>query len=322
MKFKITPSDSLGETLRSEIASLLGGINSRLDEELKVIAEQGEAKAKDWATIRLHSTRQQYESALNAVQIGPNKWAITLNASAAHLEEGYPAFDMKPGMLNSQALVSTGKNVGKKWVRTSKDGSFRYAIVPMDPTAAGHGAGQPSPDSQIQIQNPISRNTSGDLQRDKVNDKMGPASGLQTRQELKDSTNMMIKAAGPGYKKAESGTRIVNQPGSMSQMAYIKPGQSMKQALAAGQGFSLGKSLGGRANQAEPLAIGVVKQTVEEKGKNGKMKTRTAYMTYRVVSDRSPGWKHPGFWGARIFPDLEKWAEQTLPKLIEAALSA
>jgi hypothetical protein len=310
MKFKINPANSIGQSLRSELLDLLGGINSQVNDGLASLTQQAEAKAKDYASTRLHATRQQYESALNAVQLGPNKWAIVLNADAAQLEEGYASYDMKPGMLNSNAIVQSGKNAGKKWVRTSKDG-YKYAIVPMDQSNTGSGAGMNSPDSQVQIQNPVT-NGPGGLSR-----QGGVASGTQTRGDLKRDMNHMIKRAGAAFKNAPSGTRLVGNPGNANEMKMVEPGQSMKDGMS----FNLGKSLGGSSIPVNPLLNGLVKKTFEQKQKNGKTVTKSAYMTYRIVSEKQTGkWIHPGFSGAKIFPDLEQWAATALEKMVQEIL--
>lgn len=318
MKFKITPSESIGQNLRSEIVNLLNGINVDLNEGLKNIAQQGEAKAKDWAASRLSSTRQQYESALNAVQLGPNKWAIVLDASAAHLEEGYPSFDMKPGMLNSKAMVSTGSRAGQPWVRTSKEG-YRYAYVPMDQSGTGKGAGRQNPDSQVQIQNPISKNSSGNLQRD-----MGPgARGLQSRGDLKNSLNIMINRGGlKGITKDGSGNPILGKVATMrsTTSGNMRVDMFNNGSKSNSRDVNLGTAMGGTQNEVDPLLNGAVKYQYEQKTKNGKTQVKSAYMTFRIVSENPNAkgqWKHPGFIGARIFPDLENWAEQALSKMVE-----
>jgi len=318
MKFKITPGDALGASLRSELVSLLGGINSQLNRGLQDLAQQGEAKAKDWAATRLHRTRQQYELALNAVQLGPNKWAIVLDASAAHLEEGYASYDMKKGMLNSTSVVKEGSRRGQPWVRRSKDG-YRYAVVPLDQSNTGHGAGMTNPSSEIQITNPVTQGPNG------LTRQGGPkAQGQQTAGDLKADMDHMIKRANKvGFKGAPSGTRLVPEKGGPTgNMVMVKPGQTMREALGEGQGFNLGKSMGGRTIDANPLLTGLVKKTWDQKQKNGKVKTMNAYMTFRVVSEKSGGWIHPGFWGARIFPDLEAWADRALSKMVEDILKS
>lgn len=318
MKFKVVPGDGLSQTLRSEIQSLANSINQRLDDSLATLAKQGEGKAKDWAATRLNSTRQQYESALNAVQIGPNKWAVTLDASAAHLEDGFPTFDMKPGLLNSKAIVKSGKNAGQPWVRRSKDG-FRYAIVPMDQSGGGRGAGKQSPDSQIQQQNPVTRGTSGNLQRDG-----GKPEGLQTRGDLMSDMKSMIGKAGlRGITKDASGAPILGKvatvranPSNPNSMTVNVTGQQSRTA-------SMGTSLGGRPNQVNPLLNGLVKYQYEVKKRDGGTMVKSAYMTFRVVSEKQKSkWIHPGFMGVKIFDDLESWAQLTLPKLVEEALQA
>lgn len=49
--------------------------------------------------------------------------------------------------------------------------------------------------------------------------------------------------------------------------------------------------------------------------------TSSAYITFRVASTKqNPGqkWRHPGFEGANIFPDLERWADSEIDKIVQS----
>lgn len=46
----------------------------------------------------------------------------------------------------------------------------------------------------------------------------------------------------------------------------------------------------------------------------------SAYLTFRVASenqDPNTHWRHPGFAGAHVFPDLEKWADQQMDTILK-----
>lgn len=50
--------------------------------------------------------------------------------------------------------------------------------------------------------------------------------------------------------------------------------------------------------------------------------TSSYYMTFRTVSDRSSAnsWKHPGYSGAHIFPDVEHYIEEQLDQILRTLL--
>lgn len=46
----------------------------------------------------------------------------------------------------------------------------------------------------------------------------------------------------------------------------------------------------------------------------------SAYLTFRVVSEKQIGkgkWNHPGFQGANVFPDIERWADSQLDNILK-----
>lgn len=75
--------------------------------------------------------------------------------------------------------------------------------------------------------------------------------------------------------------------------------------------------------QASKNLSGVTKYQYQEKLKNGGFRTKTAFITYRTVSANpkySDKWRHPGFAGAKIFPELEKWAMDQISKRMDEIL--
>lgn len=81
----------------------------------------------------------------------------------------------------------------------------------------------------------------------------------------------------------------------------------------------LGKPLAGKvatAHNATGNLEGLVKfQHVSEKGT-----TSSVYMTWRMISDNSIGWQHPGFPGIHLFPEAEKYVEKELTNIINMLL--
>ena len=96
---------------------LTGQLREQINQLPRELAEATHAKAVELATLKLHTTKYEYIAALDFQQTAPGVWSVYLKESAAHLEEGYDRFDMKPGLL---------RNAKKK----SKSG-YAYRSIPM-----------------------------------------------------------------------------------------------------------------------------------------------------------------------------------------------
>lgn len=81
----------------------------------------------------------------------------------------------------------------------------------------------------------------------------------------------------------------------------------------------LGKPLAGKvatAHNAEGNLEGLVKfQHVAESGRVSSM-----YMTWRIVSEKSTGWKHPGYAGLKAFAEAEDYITKELDNIIKTLL--
>lgn len=76
--------------------------------------------------------RQDYLRGLNLEPIGNDSFLLSLDGEWANkLEQGFPAYDMKPGLLGSNKKVSVGSRAGQDWVRKSAKGT-KYAAVPFE----------------------------------------------------------------------------------------------------------------------------------------------------------------------------------------------
>ena len=157
-----------------------------------------------------------------------------------------------------------------------------------------------------------------------------------------DSFNMLPKlASGPKSKVAKDGHRYVVVP--MRQRTVPANPNSQKQADLASRLVALSK-----IRKWDKVKAGVSgatgKYTTIERMKNSKddhpyLKGLTrvreykspgakepmssAYFTFRTAStkqDASNHWVHPGFAGAKIFPEVEKWAEFQLEMIINEFL--
>lgn len=72
--------------------------------------------------------------------------------------------------------------------------------------------------------------------------------------------------------------------------------------------------------EASQHLAGVTKYQYQIKGRGGKMTTKAQFVTFRTVSadpKYAAKWIHPGFAGAQIFPELMRWAEQALDRIME-----
>lgn len=128
------------------------------------LARATESEAKTMAAMRLNRTSQQYRDAISFNKVSENQCELKLDGSASHLELGYPAYDMKPGMLNSTAIVKIGKRAGQAWVRKSKEG-YRWAVVPFEQSTKAANPGHPLHGAPVQIGQP-GQTTMGNLAAD------------------------------------------------------------------------------------------------------------------------------------------------------------
>jgi hypothetical protein len=128
------------------------------------LARATESEAKTMAAMRLNRTSQQYRDAISFNKISETESELKLDASASHLELGYPSYDMKPGMLNSTAIVQVGKRAGKPWVRRSEKG-YRWAVVPFEQSTKAANPGHPLHGAPVQI-GQATQTTMGDLASD------------------------------------------------------------------------------------------------------------------------------------------------------------
>lgn len=153
-------------------------------------ARATQSRAISMATARLGSeNNQRYRDALSFQMVSKNIAELRLDADAAFLENGYPSFDMVPGMVNSTAIVKVGKRAGQPWVRMSKQG-YRYAVVPLPQSTKRAVPGSPGHSAPVQIGQPT-ETTRGALAQDM--ERLLKAFGVAAKRE----PNWRMKA-GPG----------------------------------------------------------------------------------------------------------------------------
>lgn len=141
----------------------------------------------------------------------------------------------------------------------------------------------------------------------------------------------------PWVKKSKAGNRYASVP--FSHKPFSKAGgasdlssliQKMKTKNARGRTQKLtsifkdisGSPLEGRVAVMKKTSVadleGLVKYQKNYKNQQtGKLTTQSLYMTYRTISDKSSGWKHPGWRGLHAFEDAEKFVKNEIRKILE-----
>jgi hypothetical protein len=274
---------ALDATFREALASAGRQITKQAREAVEgAVSKLGEdtfQQAKVLANARLDKTAQLYVDSLDYQELGDGVVVITLREEAHHLEQGYPGFDMKPGLL---------KNAKKK----SKLG-YRYRSIPMEKKGASKVLRQGEGGAQF--------SSLGAFQRNQV---MGDLKALKKRFGL-DRTNNFVDENGdakPIIGKVATVSR--DQTGRWSMTG---PASANQLNPSAGQ------------QPWSPHIAGVTKYQYKTKG--GRIASQ--FITYRTVSEnpsQKSKWMHPGFDGAKIFPQLEQWAIQQLSRRVREAL--
>lgn len=248
-------AEALGKTLEGIAES----VEAELKQAVSDVAHGAYAKIMAKAQSSLNeSFRQDFIKALNFQKLGDDSYLISLdNGWANKIEEGMPSFDMKPGLLGSQKVVSQGKRAGQKWVQQSKDGK-KFAAVPMQQKSGSKVADGKDLDSIL-----------GELK------------------------------------------------------AYNRSGRSQK--FNAIFKDPSGKPLQGKVASVKNTGVknldNITKYQRVYKDKKGKNRTESVYMTYRIVSEDSPGWRHPGFEGLNSFEEAEAWVDRELDNILNTLLS-
>ena len=133
MKVTISIGSNLGQEVGDLIDDLTGGVSDEINEAVKTVASGALSKIKDKAAARLYRTKDQYILSLKMEAVARGYYVLTLDSAAAHLENGYASYDMKPGLLHPE---KSGKPMplnskGDPMIKTSKKG-FRYRAIPFD----------------------------------------------------------------------------------------------------------------------------------------------------------------------------------------------
>lgn len=151
----------------------------------------------------------------------------------------------------------------------------------------------------------------------------------------KSTVSQGPRAGQPWVRTAEDGTRYASVPFNhkpySGESKSANMGDMIKKMTAknmAGQEQKLtkvfkdlgDKPISGKVasikSAKNPFLSGLTKyQHVSDSGK-----VSSVYTTFRVVSDKSSGWQHPGFGGFLLFTEAEKYVEQELENIINTLL--
>ena len=124
--------DIRAKSLGLDIEKLSEEVRKDFEDSIKTLAHGAYAQVVAKAQKELHDTRLDYLKALHFDKIGPNTYLIHLEGPYPNkLEEGYPSFDMKTGMLASKKIVEVGTRTGKPWVQRNQQDE-KFAHVPLE----------------------------------------------------------------------------------------------------------------------------------------------------------------------------------------------
>lgn len=295
MNFKISLSQQIKQNIQTAATEITRAHLNAAQAFMRDLAQMTYAKAQEMASQKLHSTRQQYVDNLSFDQVDQNSWVITLDKNAAHIEEGYSSFDML------KAGLASGKNA-----KISKEG-HKYINIPLEhkqgPAAAKH------PLHSVPVQRgQIHETTKGDLAKDLK--RLRGAFGVDQAGTLTH----------PG------GAPVIGQVWKMNRDAF-SPTWTMKNAFGDERSTQI---TGGKLIHKNLIGL----TGIQYKAGRG---VKTAYLTWRTASEktlagwvegkgkkgqmRQGTWIHPGYSGAKIFPELEKWAIDQLNRELKRIFS-
>jgi hypothetical protein len=287
MNFKVSLQQRIIDNVKSAAGEITRSHLSAAQDFMKDLSYSVYAKAHEMAAQKLHSTRQQYTDALYYDDRSGLEIVIGLHATAAHLETGYDKFDMlQSGLLN-------GPNV-----KTSKEG-HRYVRVPFEHSQAPAATGHPMNTRPVQI-GQIGETTRGNLAKDLK--RLKQVFGISGRVDLPSGA----PAQGPVWtvgKTAGTPVWTMRDMFGDTRSASITGGRPISKNLV---GLTSIQYKAGRSIKTGYMTW----RTASEKTLNEWTKTKAG----RAGKMRKGTWIHPGFSGAHIFPELERFAKEALDR--------
>lgn len=146
---------------------------------------------------------------------------------------------------------------------------------------------------------------------------VGSRAGLPWVRKSKDGTKF---AAVPFEHKPFSGEKMAGNLGDDIKKILAKNRAGVEQPITEIFRDLGGKPIQGKVATANNVGVpnleGLTKyQFVHESGK-----VSSVYMTYRIVSENSPGWQHPGHKGYQLFKEAEQYVETELKNILNTLL--
>lgn len=299
MKIKLSSPDAIIDAIKNAISGMNSGLEGELDAQMAKVSKQAYEKAKEFAAQRLFKTKQQYLDNLSMYKVGQNVYAIRLEADAVHLDTGYPRYDLKPGLLG---LNSGGT---KKGVKISKKG-YKYRVIPFTPEGAPAKASHPQHNSIMQHDR-TPDSAMGDPGR-------GPGSSNPSQATKQGDFSSQFNALKKSGNKVAAGLPTNFRGRAWSVEAH--PTDSKMANIRTSNGNVKSVNMG---RDVHPNLIGM--SNMRAPADTGGSKVRSAYVTFRVVSEnpsQAGKWWNPGYVGAHIMPDVQRWTEDTFSNMADA----
>lgn len=286
MKFKLDSSGLSGD-LTAKVRELLDMANAGLGDKLSDLAQSTYAKIHELASNRLNSTRQQFIDSLKMEKVAMNRYVITLDGDAEHIEKGYDSFDMKPGLLRGAKKVS-------------KQG-YRYRSIKFD-----HKPGATAKPSHPLFNQPVQITSTAEQRR--ANPTI-PKVGRTTTGSLTGDREALAKAGGDkGITKD-----AYNSPILQKVSRYDKSPYNANQYIRTDSDGM--KSVVDIGRAVDPNVVGIAKYQY----KVGKT-VKAMWVTFRTVSEnpaQKNKWIHPGYTGAHIMQDVKTWVDDEMKKIVQ-----
>jgi len=116
---------ALGIDLRTASQRAIKQLQSALKQTATATYNELVRRAQD----KLKTTRDDYINALHWEQIGPDSYIIYLDDTMGHVEDGFPTFDMKPGLLKGPNAKTTKKGTRYNTVPQTYKPKSKQAIM-------------------------------------------------------------------------------------------------------------------------------------------------------------------------------------------------
>lgn len=250
------------------------------------LATMARAKWIDLANNKLLRTSQDYVRGIQPVELGDGIASVSLVGGWPNMiEAGYGPYDMRDTLLGPNVPVvprgQRGKHINKK------GGFYRTISFRMTgPQSSGRNA-------------------------QKVTSAMAGVVGAQRAEELGRKAWSEMKKLSPGRSNPGQQTQ---QGSSLKTAGTDLEVRGRSHALVRNPDGTKTLVRNGGREHAAPIFEGAVKNE-----QTYKRATQAFYGTMRTISTSSgagESWIHPGYAGAHLLPEVQRYIEQQAPQLI------